>query len=112
MPSSISSSSVAGSRLAMAAADGIALPELFERPGFVRQTAADRPGVAQPVPERDIPPRPWGPILLGAVVLFLLLFGAWEGYWRAFGATAGLRNSNGHWAQERRRINNGEGDAT
>ncbi|HEY0503219.1 MAG TPA: hypothetical protein VGD42_06955, partial [Lysobacter sp.] len=107
-PSSISSSS----GLAMAAADGIAVPELFERPGFVRLTASDRPGVAQPVPERDIPPRPWGPILLGAAVLFVLMFGAWEGYWRAFGATAGLRNSNGHWAQERSRINHGEGDAT
>ena len=27
----------------------------------IRQTASDRPGVAQPVPVRDIPDRPWGP---------------------------------------------------
>ena len=58
------------------AAEGIAVPERFERPGFVRLTAADRPGVAQPVPERDIPPQPWGRILLGALVLFLLLMAA------------------------------------
>ena len=112
MPSSISSSRAVGSELAMAAADGIAVPERFERPGFVRLTASDRPGVAQPVPERDIPPRPWGRILLGAAVMFALMFGAWEGYWRAFGATPSYRNSDGAWAQERRRINAGEGDAT
>lgn len=86
--------------------------ERFERPGFVRLTASDRPGVAQPVPERDIPPQPWGRILLGATVLFVLLLGAWEGYWRAFGATPSYRNSDGAWAQERRRLDTGEGDAT
>ena len=86
--------------------------ERFERPGFVRLTASDRPGVAQPVPERDIPPQPWGKILLGALVLFLLLMTAWECHWRAFGATPGYRNSDGAWAEQRRRINNGEGDKT
>ena len=42
-------------------------------PDFVRLTAADRPGVAQPVPERDIPERPWGAIWLGATLLALVL---------------------------------------
>ena len=28
-------------------------------PSGLRLTAADRPGVAQPVPERDIPDQPW-----------------------------------------------------
>ncbi|MGH8063400.1 MAG: hypothetical protein ACREO7_15450, partial [Pseudoxanthomonas sp.] len=51
-------------------------------------------------------------ILLGATVLFVLLLGAWEGYWRVFGATPSYRNSNGAWAQERRRLDAGEGDAT
>lgn len=83
------------------------------RPGTPeRATASDRPGVAQPVPERPIPPRPWGPILFGAVVLFAVLLGAWEWHWRAFGATPGYRNSNGQWAQQRRRIDNGEGGKT
>jgi hypothetical protein len=89
-------------------ADGAA----FERPGFVRQTASDRPGVAQPVPVRDIPPQPWGPILLAAVVITALLLGGWEAYWRAFGANPGYRNSNGAWAEQRRRIDNGEGGKT
>jgi hypothetical protein len=118
MPSSISSSSAASSALSstlatgMLAEGGIASPELFERPGFVRLTAADRPGVAQPVPERDIPSQPWGRILLGAFVLFLLLLVAWEFGWRAFGATPGYRNSFGAWAEQRRRIDTGEGDRT
>jgi hypothetical protein len=94
------------------AADGIAIPERFERPGFVRLTASDRPGVAQPVPERDIPSQPWGRILLGALVLFLLLMVAWEAYWRDFGAVPGYRNSNGAWAEQRRRIDEGEGAKT
>ena len=81
------------------------------RPGFVRQTASDRPGVAQPVPERDIPERAWGPIWIGAVVLALLLTGAWEWHWRAYGAIPSYRNSDGQWIQQRRRIDNGEGDA-
>lgn len=82
------------------------------RPGFVRLTASDRPGVAQPVPERDIPPLAWGPIWLGALALLLVLFVGWEWHWRAFGAEPGYRNSDGQWAQQRRRINNGEGGKT
>lgn len=94
------------------AAEGVAIPAHFERPGFVRLTASDRPGVAQPVPERDIPLQPWGRILLGALALFLLLMTAWELYWRDFGATPGYRNSNGAWAEQRRRIDAGEGGKT
>lgn len=82
------------------------------RPGFVRLTASDRPGVAQPVPERDVPPMAWGPIWLGALALLLVLFIGWEWHWRAFGAEPGYRNSDGQWAQQRRRINAGEGDKT
>jgi hypothetical protein len=86
-------------------------------PGFVhdaysRQTAADRPGIAQPVPTRPVPAQPWNRILLGAVLLCALLVGGWEWYWRAFGATPGIRNSDGLWAMQRRRIDMGEGDAT
>lgn len=103
MPSSISNSELA---------DGIAIGERFERPGFVRLTASDRPGVAQPVPERDVPPQPWGKILLGALTLFLLLMAAWEWHWRAYGALPAYRNSDGLWTMQRRRIDQGEGDAT
>lgn len=82
------------------------------RPGFVRLTASDRPGVAQPVPERDIPPMAWGSIWLGALLLAILMFSAWEWHWRDYGAEPGYRNSDGQWAQQRRRINNGEGNKT
>src|SRR5829696_1877596 len=95
MPSSISSF------------DGLA-----PRAGFVRLTAADRPGVAQPVPVRDIPQRPWGRILLAALLLGMLMIAAWEWYWRAFGVTPSYRNSAGAWAEQRRRIDAGAGSGT
>ena len=85
---------------------------LFERPGFVRLTASDRPGVAQPVPERDVPPQPWLRIVGFAFAGFLALLAAWEWHWRAFGREPGHRNSDGAWAEQRRRIDHGEGDAT
>ena len=83
-----------------------------ERPGFVRLTASDRPGVAQPVPERDIPAKPWGTILIGATLMFIVMLVAWELYWRDYGVTPSYRNSNGSWAAQRRRIDNGEGNKT
>jgi hypothetical protein len=79
------------------------------RPGL-RLTAADRPGVAQPVPERDIPDRPWGAILLAALVMTALMLGAWEWHWRSFGVEPSLANSDALWATQRRRIDHGEGD--
>ena len=101
MPSSISSSDVAGAGAA-------------PHPAFVpvRLTASDRPGVAQPVPVRDIPAQPWGAILASAFVLFALLVGGWELYWRAFGVSPSYRNSDGQWVQQRRRIDAGEGGTT
>jgi hypothetical protein len=79
---------------------------------YARQTAADRPGVAQPVPQRPVPAQPWGRIVLGAVALFVVLLGAWEAYWRAYGVAPGARNGFGLWAIQRRRIDAGEGNAT
>ncbi len=86
--------------------------EKFDRPGFVRLTASDRPGVAQPVPERDVPVRPWGQIFIVAILLFVLLLGAWEFYWRDYGVVPAYANSNDSWAAQRRRIDNGEGNST
>jgi len=79
---------------------------------YARQTAADRPGVAQPVPVRPVPAQPWGKILLGAVALFVVLIGGWEWYWRSYGVRPEIANSYGLWAIQRRRIDNGEGAAT
>jgi hypothetical protein len=91
MPSSISSSDIASAR-----------------PGFVRLTASDRPGVAQPVPVRDIPARPWAQILAAAAVLFVLAVGGWEWRMRAIGLEAGdLDDGPSFWAEQRRRIDAG-----
>ena len=106
MPSSISSSDIAGSDILRFDAAG------FAPAGSRRLTAADRPGVAQPVPVRDVPAQPWRPIFLGTLTLLILLLAAWEGYWRAYGVTPGYYNSNGEWAQQRRRIDAGEGGKT
>jgi len=96
MPSSISSSEGA---------------TYFERPGFLaRLTASDRPGVAQPVPERHVPERPWGRVWLQALILFVLLLAGWEAYWRDFGSVPSYANSDGAWATQRRRIDQGEGN--
>src|SRR5882757_2892935 len=101
MPSSISGSEAQ-----------LARREALSRSGIVRMTASDRPGIAQPVPARDIPPRPWRPILLQAVLLSVLLIAGWESYWRALGVTPSYHNSNGEWAQQRRRIDAGESGKT
>jgi hypothetical protein len=102
MPSSTSSSDAAV----------IAIPLVVTRANVPRLTAADRPGVAQPVPERDIPVQPWRTIFIGALSLFIMLMAAWELYWRSQGAVAGYYNSNAEWAQQRRRIDAGEGGKT
>ena len=86
--------------------------DAHERAIHARETASDRPGVAQPVPLRPVPKQPWARIFVGMLVLFALLLGGWEWYWRDFGATPGIRNSFGLWAIQRRRIDNGEGNAT
>jgi hypothetical protein len=87
MPSSISSSSAA---------------ECSEAPA--RLTAADRPGVAQPVPERPVPALPWGAMFLVAALLALVFLGGWEWYWRDYGVVPSYRDDSGLWAIQRRRI--------
>jgi hypothetical protein len=73
-------------------------------PAGLRQTAANRPGQAQPVPTRDIPLRPW--VKMGTVVLVAvtLLTAAWEWNARAnIGLRAGdLDDSPQSWAEQRR----------
>lgn len=73
-------------------------------------TASDRPGVAQPVPERHIPDRPWNRIWVLALVLFAVLMTGWELYWRNYGAEPAYANSSGSWSAQRRRIDEGEGN--
>ncbi len=77
-----------------------------------RLTAADRPGEAQPVPERPVPDRPFGRMLLAALAIAAALFGAWEWHWRSLGAGPSYRDDEALWAIQRRRIDHGEGNAT
>ncbi len=83
-----------------------------ERVSAERLTAADRPGEAQPVPERPVPDRPFGAILLAALVLAGAMLGAWEWHWRSLGVRPSYRDDEALWAIQRRRIDQGEGDAT
>jgi hypothetical protein len=83
-----------------------------DRDRYARGTAADRPGVAQPVPVRPVPEQPWGKILFGVMALLALLVAGWECYWRSFDAKPGIRNTYGLWAIQRRRIDTGKGNAT
>ena len=113
MPSSISSSDIpraAGTSRREATLRRSEVVGAGDR--YARQTAADRPGVAQPVPVRPVPEQPWGRILLGAVALVALLVGGWEWYWRDYGVRPSISNTLGLWAIQRRRIDAGEGDAT
>ena len=70
-----------------------------------RLTAADRPGVAQPVPERPVPAQPWGRILATVAVLVLLATAVWEWRMRALGLLPGdLLDNGSSWAEQRRRL--------
>jgi hypothetical protein len=61
---------------------------------------------------RPVPEQPWGRIFLGAMVVFALLLGGWEAYWRSYGVRPSITNTYGLWAMQRRRIDAGEGNAT
>ena len=111
MPSSISNSEVSGD-----ADGGDARPDVEHGPNdrdrYARATAADRPGVAQPVPVRPVPEQPWGKILLGVVALLALLVAGWESYWRGYDAKPGIRNTYALWALQRQRIDKDKGNTT
>ena len=51
--------------------------ETHALPSGLRLTAADRPGMAQPVPERDIPDQPWRAMTLTVLVLLGVLTSLW-----------------------------------
>lgn len=62
--------------------------------------------------DRPLPNRKLGSNALVAFVICATLMTGWEMYWRDFGVPASYRNSEGLWAIQRRRIDNGEGDKT
>lgn len=62
-------------------------------------------------PERPLPRSRLGTAWAMALALSLAGLVAWEWHWRSFGAEPAIRNSDGLWAIQRRRIDDGEGDA-
>jgi len=62
--------------------------------------------------DRALPVTSLRNVALIAFVVCAALMTGWEMYWRDFGATPSYRNSEGLWAIQRRRIDNGEGDKT
>jgi hypothetical protein len=78
---------------------------LLTVPEVPRLTAADRPGVAQPVPERDIPNQPWRTMTLVVLVLVILLSSLWEWRMRTLGLIPGdIGTSYDRWADLRREV--------
>ena len=79
-------------------------------PAGLRQTAANRPGQAQPVPTRDIPARPWVKMAASVLCAVTLLTGAWE--WNArtnIGLRAGdIDDSPQAWGEARRAADYGQ----
>jgi hypothetical protein len=74
-------------------------------PSGLRLTAADRPGMAQPVPERDIPQQPWRAMALAVMILVLLLTSLWEWKMRTLELVPGdLGESYDHWAELRKQV--------
>lgn len=63
-------------------------------------------------PERPLPATNMRTAAITALVVFLAATGGWEMYWRQYGSTPSYRNSDGLWAMQRRRIDQGEGGAT
>ena len=75
------------------------------RPSGLRPTAADRPGIAQPVPERDIPHQPWRTMGLIVIVLVILFTSLWEWRMRTLELIPGDLGANYDvWAELRRQV--------
>jgi hypothetical protein len=78
-------------------------------PSGLRLTAADRPGVAQPVPERDIPNHPWGAMAVIVMALVIVLTSAWEWKMRTLELIPGDLGANYDlWAELRREVDKRE----
>jgi len=80
----------------------------------VKPQAGELPSHETPVadpPIRTLPQRPLAGVWLLALLVFAGTLLGWELYWRGQGFETGYRNSEGLWAIQRRRVDQGEGDA-
>lgn len=60
------------------------------------------------VPLRDVPSGSWGRAGILMAVVFVVALGGWEAFWRAEQFRPGIRNSEGLWAETRRRVDRAE----
>lgn len=67
---------------------------------------------AEPVILREVPTGRWPRTALLAVVLLLAALAGWEGYWRSQQVVPGYGNSDGQWAEARRKVDAAHPDAT
>ncbi len=81
-------------------------PSQHAMPSGLRLTAADRPGVAQPVPVRDIPDQPWRAISLTVLALLILFTSLWEWRMRTLELVPGDVSTSFYdvWATQRRQV--------
>ncbi len=75
-------------------------------------TSSFKPSDAAPIYTRELPAVALGRAWAIAIVICVVALVVWEWKWRAFGAEPTYRNSDGAWAVQRRRIDNGEGNMT
>lgn len=75
-------------------------------PSGLRLTAADRPGMAQPVPERDIPDQPWRAISVAVLALVVVFTALWEWQMRRLELDRGDVSTSFYdvWASQRRQV--------
>jgi hypothetical protein len=74
-------------------------------PAGLRLTASDRPGMAQPVPERDVPEQPWHAMSLAVLILLVLFTSLWEWKMRTLELFPGdLGASYDRWAELRHQV--------
>ena len=77
-------------------------------------TSSSEPPVntAVPIDGRPVPQTALSLAAIVATIVTLLAIAGWEWQWREFGATPSYKNSDGLWAMQRRRLDDGEGDQT
>lgn len=79
---------------------------------MLSSTSSSEPIAPITPPERPLPAMRLELAGIVAVLVALSGLAAWEIYWRDYGSVPSYRNSEGLWAMQRSRIDNGEGDAT
>lgn len=89
----------------ISSSDVVEKTERMTLPPFARLTAADRPGVAQPVAEREIPQQPWRIMARAVLALLILMTALWEWQMRRLELVPGdLSGTYEVWAEQRRQI--------